>query len=267
MVKTALYAAALGATGLGMHAFFLGLENRRWIAGLTLAFAIAVASRLLLLNAELGGGFQYIFDFSMFGWIWAPNQAQALAYAGGATALLTGALLRIPALFLIGAGAVFAGTGLGGHTQGLEAPAIDPFLVSLHVAIAAFWVTAPFVLWPRGELPDNLVLHRMRKFSQIAAWSVPVLFASGIWLALRLSGSFGALVSETYGRLLLMKLLLACGALALGALNKFRVTEYLEKKSEHGRMFLRRTLIMDCVLFAGGILMIAAATTLTGPGT
>jgi putative copper export protein len=265
-VKAGLYASALGAAGLGLHAFFLGAEYRRWIVGLALVFAITVASRLLLLNAELAGGFEHILDFSMFDWVWAPNQPQALAYAGGAIVLLAGALLRIRALLLIGAGAMFVGSGLGGHTQGLEAPGINPFLVSAHVAIAAFWVTAPFVLWPSGELPDDALVLRMRKFSQIAVWCVPVLFASGLWLAWRLSGSFEALLSETYGRLLLVKLLLACGALALGGFNKFRVTQHLETDADHGRMILRRTLILDSVLFAGIVLAIAAATTLAGPG-
>ena len=264
-VKAGLYASALGAAGLGLHAFFLGAEYRRWIVGLALVFAITVASRLLLLNAELAGGFEHILDFSMFDWVWAPNQPQALAYTGGAIVLLAGALLRIRVLLLIGAGAVFAGAGSGGHTHGLEAPGINPFLVSAHVAIAAFWVTAPFVLWPRGELPDDVLVLRMRKFSQIAVWCVPVLFASGLWLAWRLAGSVEALTSQAYGRLLLLKLVLASAALGLGAFNRFRVTGQFSAQAARASALLRRTLILDSLLFAGIVLAIAAATTLTGP--
>lgn len=265
-VKAGLYVGALGSAGLGLHTLLLGTEYRRWVIGLALALAIAVSGRLLLLNAELAGGISHVFDFSMFDWVWAPNQAQVLAYVTGAAALIAGPLFRIKAFLLIGAGAVFAGTGLGGHTQGLEAPGINPFTVSLHVAIAAFWVTAPFVLWPWETVSDTILLSRMKRFSTIAVWCVPVLFASGLWLAWRLSGSFEALMTENYGRLLLLKLLLACGALAFGAFNKLRVTKHLQMQGRTGRTLLRRTLMLDACLFAGVIFAIAAATTLTGPG-
>ena len=264
-VKAGLYVGALGSAGLRLHTVLLGSDNRRWIGGLALVLAIAVASRLLLLNAELAGGLQHAFDFSMFGWVWAPNQAQTLTYLGGAFALLAGALFRLRAILLIGVGAAFVGAGLGGHTHGLDAPGINPFLVSLHVAIAAFWVTAPFVLWPGEDSSDDVLLRRMQRFSRIALWGVPVLFMSGLWLVWRLTGSFEAFINETYGRLLLVKLLLASGALALGAYNKLRVTEHLQKRAETGRALLKPTLMLDGVLFAGIVLAIAAATTLTGP--
>lgn len=265
-VKAGLCISALGSAGLGLHTLLLGAEYRRWIIGLALVLTIAVSGRLLLLNAELAGGIPQFFDFSMFGWVWAPNQAQVLAYVTGAAALIAGALFRMKALLLIGAGAVFAGAGLGGHTQGLEAPGINPFIVSLHVAIAAFWVTAPFVLWPRETVSETILLSRMRRFSTVAVWCVPILFASGLWLAWRLSGSFEAMMNQSYGQLLLLKLLLACGALALGAFNKLRITKHLQTQGGTGRTLLRRTLMLDACLFAGVIFAIAAATTLTGPG-
>ena len=265
-VKAGLYVGALGSAGLGLHTLLLGTEYRRWVIGLALALAIAVSGRLLLLNAELAGGIPQFFDFSMFGWVWAPNQAQVLAYVTGATALIAGALFRTKILLLIGAGAVFAAAGLGGHTQGLEAPGINPFIVSLHVAVASFWVTAPCVLWPRETVSETILLSRMRRFSTVAVWCVPVLFASGLWLAWRLSGSFEAMMNQSYGQLLLLKLLLACGALALGAFNKLRITKHLQTQGGTGRTLLRRTLMLDACLFAGVIFAIAAATTLTGPG-
>lgn len=265
-VKAGLYISALGSAGLGLHTLLLGTAHRRWVIGLALVLAISVAGRLLLLNAELASGLPRAFDFSMFGWVWAPNQAQVLAYVTGTVALIAGTFFRMKALLLIGAGAVIAGAGLGGHTQGLEAPGINPVLVSLHVAIASFWVTAPFVLWPRETISDSIILSRMKRFSAVAVWCVPVLIVSGLWLAWRLSGSFEALMTENYGRLLLLKLLLACGALALGAFNKLRVTKYLHTQAGTGRTLLRRTLMLDACLFAGVIFAIAAATTLTGPG-
>ena len=265
-VKVGLYVGALGSAGLGLQTLVLGTEHRRWVICLALVLAISVAGRLLLLNAELAGGLLRAFDFSMFGWIWAPNQVQVLAYVTGAVALIAGAFFRMKALLLIGAGAVFVGAGLGGHTQGLEPPGINPVLVSVHVAIAAFWVTALIVLWPRETISDSILLKRMKRFSSVAVWCVPMLFASGLWLAWQLSGSFEALTTENYGRFLLLKLLLACSALVLGAFNKLMVAKHLQTQAGTGRTLLRRTLTLDACLFAGIVVAIAAATTLTGPG-
>ncbi len=265
-VKAGLYVGGLGAAGLSLHGNILDTNHRPWIARLALLLLICATLRLLLLNAELAGGLERMFDFSMFGWVWAPNRLQVLSYSAGGLALLAGALFRTRALLLIGALAVIAAAGLGGHTHGLESPELNPYLVSLHFAIAAFWVSAPIVLWPANHVSDDVVLYRMRRFSQFALWCVPLLFASGLWLAFQLTGSLPSMIATLYGQLLLLKLLLACAALALGAYNKMCVTQRLEIDAASGRCLLRRTLMMDAVLFAGVLLAIGAATTLTGPG-
>ncbi|MEO1020187.1 MAG: CopD family protein [Pseudomonadota bacterium] len=202
----------------------------------------------------------------MFGWIWAPNQAQVLTYLVGSAFLMLGAALNMRTSLIVGAILVFVGAGLGGHTHGLDTPGISPILVSVHVAIAAFWVTAPFVLWPRAANTDLEVVNDTDRFSRVAVWCVPLLFLSGIWLAFRLVGSFDILIGETYGRLLLLKLLLACCALAIGAFNKFRVTQMMKSRVDQARVILKRALALDYVLFAGILLAVSAATTLTGPG-
>lgn len=265
-VKAGLYVGALGSTGLALHTLLLGTSHRRWIIGLALVLAMAVTGRLLLLNAELTGGLQHSFDFSMFDWVWAPNRMQVLTYIVGASLLALSAIFDLRILLAVGVASVFAGAGLGGHTHGLEAPGINPFLVSVHVAIAAFWATAPFVLWPQKKVSDAVLLNRMERFSRVAVWCIPVLFVSGLWLAWRLSGSLEALIGETYGQLLLLKLLLACCALAIGAFNKLRVTELLRDRTDKGRERLRTTLALDYMLFSAIVFVIAAATTLTGPG-
>lgn len=264
--KAGLYVGALGAGGLGAHRALHGAEHRKWITSLALMLASSVVIRLLLMNAELAGGLGKVFDFTMFDWLWAPNRNQTLAYVSGVAVLMVSTVLHIRTLYLIGAILVFAGAGLGGHTHALETPGINPILVSAHVAIAAFWTTAPLVLWPHDNVSDDELRLRVQRFSQIAVWCVPLLFAAGFWLAWRLSGSLETLIGQTYGRLLLAKLLLASVALALGAFNKFRVAKRLEEDAARGRVLLRRTLGLETVIFAGIVLAIAAATSLTGPG-
>jgi len=87
-------------------------------------------------------------------------------------------------------------------------------------------------LWPAGLLPFALLLRRrmkagaipearaaVRRFSAISLGAVAVVVASGTVNALFLVGSFHALVSSDYGRLLMVKLALFAAALALGAWN------------------------------------------------
>jgi len=266
LVKAALYIGALSSAGLALHSIILRKTHRIWIAAFATVLILAVLVRLLLLNAELSGGLSGLLDFSMFGWIWGPNQAQVLTYLVGSAFLMLGAALNMRTTLIVGTILVFAGAGLGGHTHGLDAPGISPILVSVHVAIAAFWVTAPFVLWPRAASTDLELVNDTDRFSRVAVWCVPLLFVSGIWLAFRLSGSLENILGETYGRLLLLKLLLACCALAIGAFNKFRVTQMMKSHADQARVTLKRALALDYVLFAGILLAVSAATTLTGPG-
>lgn len=266
LTKTALYIGLLGAAGLAVQKLVFGADHRRMIFLCATMLACAAGLRLFLLNAELAGGLSHVFDFSMFGWVWAPNKSQSLAYLAGAYLLSAAALTNLKPLFGLGAIVLFAGAGLGGHTYGLEAPGLNPAIVSLHIGVAAFWVTAPLVLWPRQGISDVEILRRVKRFSAFAAWSVPLLFAGGLWLSLRLAGTIEALGASAYGRLLIVKFSLAAAALAIGAANKFWVTAKLKQDAAAGRALLQRMLMIDAALFAGVIVAIAAATTLTGPG-
>lgn len=265
LVKIVLHTGLLGAGGLALHSAILRSRWNRLIAICAFLIIFAIGARLLLLNAELAGGLNQIFNFEMFGWVWNPNRLQSFAYLGGAVVMALGVLLKRRAGLLIGAASLFLGIGLGGHVSGLEAPTFSRAVVSAHVAIAAFWVTAPIVLWPTSDIDDAALAHQLKRFSAIAMWSVPLMFAGGVWLSLRLTGSPEALVSSDYGRLLMVKLVLASAALALGAGNKFWITRRIERRDDAGRKWLKRTLFIDILIFSAIIVAIAAATTLTGP--
>jgi putative copper export protein len=266
LLKIGLHAGLLAAIGFAFQRVALGAEFRRLIIAGALLLAVCVAARLFLLNAELAGGLEHAFDFSMFGWVWSPNKAQTLGYLSGAGVILFGVLARLRVLVILGAFALLVGVALGGHTRGLETPGLNPWIASFHVGLAAFWVSAPAALWPSQDVDDDEILRRMERFSAIAVWSVPLIFAGGVWLGIQLTGSFSAFVTTGYGRLLVLKLVFACGALAIGGANKLWVTGKLRDNPAIGRKLLRRTLMVDSLLFAGIVIAIASATSLTGPG-
>ncbi|ACT58395.1 copper resistance D domain protein [Hirschia baltica ATCC 49814] len=264
--KFGLYLTALIGLGAALHSTAAIVISRRWFVILGLGLVIAVSLRLALLNAQLAGGLSAAFSPDTFSWIWTANRYQAMAYLAGGGLIAASSLVPLKYLKLPAAIFIAAGFGLGGHTQGLDMPGLAPWFASGHVLIAGFWIVAPFTLWPRASLDADLVHFRMERFSKIALWCVPILFVSGIWLALRLAGSGEAILSSSYGQLLLTKLLLATLALAIGAWNKLRITQLLKNDAPSGVASLKRSLGADILVFAGILLVIAAATTLTGPG-
>lgn len=263
--KLLLYGAALGAVGAGTHRG-IGLTSSR---GLSVALAGAViaatALRLAIVNAEMGGGLDAALSVDSFAWTWGALGPQATAFFAGAVLSIAGALAGSRILAAASGIAIAAGFGLAGHSAGLEAPGIAPAVVGLHVLIAGFWFFAPWSLWPRAGLSDDEVTRRTRTFSRVAVVIVPVLLLTGLWLLWRIAGGVDGVFSSLYGRLLLGKLGVAIAILGLGALNMTIVTRKLATAPASGRKALRATLRIDAVLFLGVLLLIASATTFTGP--
>jgi putative copper resistance protein D len=94
-------------------------------------------------------------------------------------------------------------------------------------------------LWPTGLLPLALLLKRLRQASEPARWhliaalvrrfsaislgSVALLALTGWVNAWFLAGSFSNLLEQTYGRWLLVKIILFVFAVAIGAVNLLRL--------------------------------------------
>jgi len=265
VTKVLLYAVSLGAIGTALHGT-LGLHmNRRayvWSAGLIIAMVIA---RLLVLNAQMGGSLGAALSPEQFGWTWASGGPPALALFTGAGLLVAARLTRHRAFLLLAAVSISASFALTGHTAGLEAPGFAPLVVAGHLLIAGFWLAAPVTLWPGAAITDADVLARTETFSRVARLIVPLLFVSGAYLFWRINGVIMTALSSGYGQLLSAKLLAATLILGLGAFNMTRVTRQLTTEPIKGRAALRSTLRVDSVLFVVILVMIAAATTISGP--
>ena len=101
----------------------------------------------------------------------------------------------------------------------------------LHLLVAGFW--------PAGLLPLALLLKKLRqisdpvaleiiatlvrRFSALSLVSVALLVATGFINSWFLVGSFSNLLGQTYGRWLLVKIILFCFAVAIGAVNLLRL--------------------------------------------
>ncbi len=271
VIKLVLYGASLAAIGLGFHVA-TGIvpadgQKRalRWAALLALLALLAGAARLVVTSAELAGGFSGALAPANFGMVW---QFQAPAFwammAGGvlfiAAAATTNRWLVLPAAL-----ALSAAFALTGHSQGVSEPLASPLAVTVHVAIAGFWIVAPLTLWPRKDVGNDALHARLEDFSRFAVIAVPILFALGLWLVVRLAGGATQLITSLYGRLLIAKLVAAGAALALGALNKTVITRHIKRHPEIGRRALARSLALEAALFVAALMLVAWATTMTGP--
>lgn len=270
-VRVAFYAAALLAAGTALHAALGVVERGGRYRAMLIAAAAALAAllfsaaRLLVIDAQLGGGFDHAFDPSSFAWTWRMQGNATLALVAGCAAIWIAIPTRLVWIGGAGGVAVAASFAFSGHSQALDPPGFAPWAVGLHVLIAAFWFAAPLSLWPRRRLDDGALQARLARFSSLALFVVPLLFALGLWLAWTLAGGFTPLVSSLYGRLLIAKLCIAALALAIGAANKLVITKAVANNPASGRRMLAISLATDVSLFVVALGLVGWATTMTGP--
>lgn len=263
--KVLFYLGSLFGIGAGTHYAVRIVASRRWLWVGAASALLAISFRLLGLNLEMVGDPVRMFDFSMFSWVWPGVRDQVFALVLGAGILAIASLMRLPFVAFIGALCVAHGFGLSGHARSEGMPDLLWVLVSAHVLIAGFWFFAPLTLWPGQEDDRPDVSRRLHAFSRIAIYAVPVMIVAGLWLALIIADGPTGLIGSTYGRLLLLKLVVIAAALALGAYNKFRLTQPIDAGEAGAFVHLRRSLSLEFTLFLAALITIAAATTLFGP--
>lgn len=140
-------------------------------------------------------------------------------------------------------GALLGSLAWAGHGQ--EDSRWHLFADILHLLAAGFW--------PTGLLPLFLLLRKSRQLSESTNWisiaalvrrfsamsliTVSLLAATGLINAWFLVGSFSNLFGQTYGRWLLAKIILFCIAVAIGAVNLFRLKPRLSADNFQTRIF------------------------------
>jgi copper resistance protein D len=276
LLKAAVYAATLGAAGgvffLAYMRSLLKPADRLAIARvLCILVAVAIAAstaRVLLTAASIASDAAGMLDVRLLAMVWRGGEGRASALRAG------GLLLAIPALarggrggWLAIAGAAVAATSFAwvGHARA-AAQAVAPFLVSVHVLAAAFWLgaLAPLAIEARCRAPRELGAVAAR-FGRIAMAVVGALLAAGAAVLWILLGSFSELWTSGYGRFASVKIALVACLLALAAWNKLRLVPHIVAGDPVAVRSLGRSIRAE-MLVAGLILLITAAlTTLAGP--
>ena len=272
--------AAVGLAGtLGLRLLTLGTDLReasRWNRlawGCWGAFVAASSSVLALTAAAITGEtfLEVLGDHSVsrvltgtrFGTVWL---ARAGLLAGMFVVGLLIAVSRRRRLVVLDvangllAAAALASLVGAGHAQ---ASARNAWLLPaavLHVLAAG--------VWPGGLLPLAVLLARARRnatllraatagtrrFSRASVVAVAILAFSGSLHALGIVGTFGALWSSPYGRLLSCKVALFLGLVSLGAVNRRLVAQRGSGSAAEIVRQLCRNVGWECAVAAGVLL-------------
>jgi putative copper resistance protein D len=152
-----------------------------------------------------------------------------------------------------------------GHVHALAAW-LPTLVLAVHLTAAAFWLGA---LVPLFMIARDAELARVAaiaaRFGAAALYVVGALLAAGIGLLALLLHHVADLWASEYGRLILTKLLLVAGLLALAALNHVRLTPRLFASDRAALGALQRSIGLEIALAAAVLLVTAALTTVAGP--
>ncbi|MGN7999127.1 copper homeostasis membrane protein CopD [Sphingomonas sp. 22176] len=255
-VRLALYLALGGLFGLSaFHCY--GLPDgdrdqvsalRPWLAGLGVAGLLLSCIAIVLLAAAMAGMPTWPIDYDALAMLLSdPAIGAAWKIRMAALAFVSLAAWRAPASLAarcsvaIAAGVALvtlAWTGHGAMDAG-TAGWVHLLADAIHLLAAGAWLGALVALARMVTRPaDRLGQHHLRhthraldRFSLAGTIFVAAILVSGIvnaWLLVG-PGNLTRLVTTLYGQLLLAKLALFAGMLALASLNRFRLTPAFDR--------------------------------------
>jgi copper transport protein len=280
VVRWVGYAALLLSTGLVAFALLVvpageltGQVRSRLVAvarGTAVATVVAWLVGLPLTTLyQLGGGAGSLVRSST--WAGVPTTEYVVTVAVVLGTLVGVALLgrgtlgrpgRLAAL--AAAGVAVVAPALTGHTRAATPEALVVGADMLHLLTGSIWLGGLVALAltlrdlaERGGVAAQVVA----RFSALAAGVLVALVAAGSLLAWRIVGSWDALVSTGYGRLLLAKIALGGVAVAIAAWNRYRLVPALQASTRQRARrasadLLRRSLVAEAV-----VLVVAVAVT------
>jgi putative copper export protein len=165
----------------------------------------------------------------------------------------------------LAAALVVVSFALMGHTRSHDPRGGLGALLTIHLFAAAYWFGALLPLYVASARESGGRLTGIvQDFSRWAVWLVPAMLVAGAVIGWRLLGSFAAL-STPYGTLLLVKLGGFAMLVALGAVNRYRLTPALAVRPQSAASALRRVIGIELVIMVVVLVATAAMTTLYSP--
>ncbi len=278
-IRALAFVAALQAAGLALFVRLVGSFVPDWIAPLNrlirttgLTAAVLVVLHRLLDGGRMAGDWSGIIDPQLQAMLWSrrPGLSTAVCTAGlvvlAATAVSRGAWAAF--LASLGIVGVIGSFALTGHTTQANHGGALRALLTLHVAIAAFWIGAVAGLYrmalrapvadgvqPTDRTRATLLADAAGRFSAVAVWIVPLILPAGLLMIWGLLPDWRALRTP-YGGLLLLKFIGFCTLMAFAAANHLRLVPGLSEGSAASIRALRLSLVLEY----GVLVMVLAIT-------
>jgi len=151
---------------------------------------------------------------------------------------------------------------LQGHVS--ELGIVEKGLLIVHVLVMAWWFGALLPLKRAClQLSDKELHLLMESFGKQASFSVSLLLSAGLWLVVKLVGSFDALISSSYGQALLFKLAFVVSILAIAAKHKLKLVPQL--KNNQGREALSKSILIEMLVALAILFVTSGLTSVVGP--
>ena len=137
----------------------------------------------------------------------------------------------------------------------------------VHLTAVAFWFGAllPLRRATAGAIETRDAADLLHRFGQVAAFTVGLLGIAGLVFAYVMVGSVSGLLSTAYGLLLLLKIGIVTGLLALAALNKLRLVPRLAAGRDGAARQLDRSIRVETLAFLAIFAVTAIFTTVAVP--
>lgn len=271
LAKLSLYIGLLGATGLVINALTFAdllssLQRRLRLQAICLAGLVLVAAVFgyTLRGAALTGSASGMADPEMLALLWQTSVGDTLALRGIGAVLIMGGLL-VPHVgqwiaLVGGMVALWSFTQIG-HVPELPQTGVR-LLLMLHLLGVALWVgvLAPLHRLSRSPTQFAAATALGHRFGQVATAVVPLLVLAGILMAWLLIGDLSALISTSYGQVLLLKLGLVGTILTIATANKLHFIPAMQAGDEQAGRHLARSIEIETLIIT---LVLAATATLT----
>lgn len=240
IIETLRYIGILGFAGLLYFAVFIAGSALGASEGLTARIrritrslaATAIAAAVLMVPMERlwqdGDGLPSLLSPSLWRQaILDPAAVAALLITTGIIAAWIGSRRQLATVTAAGLAVTLGALIVEGHTRSYGPAYLTVPADLLHVTTAALWfgglIGLTIVLVTGTDARPTATAAAVDRFSTIAAWLVTALTVAAIVLWWRIAGSITGLWTTDYGRLVLIKIILAAIVSAVAAWNRYRL--------------------------------------------
>lgn len=274
-VRALSFIALFQAAGMAIFIAIFGRQSGSALASVRqIAFGSAVAAIVLvtvhysLEAARMAGELAGVLDFSLQQLVFDSPMGAAFGARIAGLALIAISIRREGARWMsvaiVGVVAVIGGFLFVGHTASDPMRVRLAILLSLHLAVVAFWFGAlvPLNIVSRSEA-TKVTAAIVDRFSRIATVWVPAILLAGVAMTLILVDRW-LVFAEAYGWLLILKFTGFAALMILAGLNKWRYGPAIATTPGVIVAF-RRAVAVEYALICAVLIATAVMTTFFSP--